>query len=342
MIRIASDSDKARWNEFVDNHPAGTFFHRFEWKEVIDKAIKHKTYYLIAEDDSGTITGVLPLTHVKSILFGSNMVSNPFCVYGGVIANDQNVELEILEYAKKLTVENNADSLELRNLEPVSVEGDWPTKELYCTFIKELSSDHDENMKAIPRKQRAMVRKAIKFELEYQIDDTLDNFFLAYETSVRNLGTPVFSRKYFRALKETFGDMCDVLTTTHEGEIVTSVMNFYYKDTVLPFYGGGTSKARALAGNDFMYWSLMQHAVEKGMKFFDYGRSKVDTGAYFFKKNWGFEPKPLHYQYFLNKADQIPEVNPLNPKYRIFIEAWKRLPLPIARRIGPVISRNLG
>ncbi len=152
----------------------------------------------------------------------------------------------------------------------------------------------------------------------------------------------MFSRKYFEILKY-FADRCEILTVTHEGKkVVCAVMNFYFRNEVLPYYGGGGEGARDLKGNDFMYWEVMRRAAERGLGIFDYGRSKVGTGSFHFKKNWGFEPIPLHYQYHLVNARSIPDVNPMNPKYKLFIDAWKRLPLPIANRIGPILSRNLG
>ena len=156
------------------------------------------------------------------------------------------------------------------------------------------------------------------------------------------LGTPVFSRRFFRLLKDEFGDDCEVLTITLDGKVISSVMSFYFRDEVLPYYGGGVAAARAVAGNDFMYWDLMRRACERGLRVFDFGRSKRGTGSFDFKKNWGFEPAPLHYEYFLVTDTRVPEINPLNPKYRLFIQAWKRMPLALANAIGPHIVRNLG
>jgi FemAB-related protein (PEP-CTERM system-associated) len=160
--------------------------------------------------------------------------------------------------------------------------------------------------------------------------------------SVRNLGTPVFSKTYFRNLQQTFQDECDILTVFKGTEAISSVMSFYFRDQVLPYYGGGTSGARQVAGNDFMYWELMRRACLKDLKWFDFGRSKVGTGSFDFKKNWGFSPEPLEYSYLLRRLDRLPEINPNNPKYRIFISLWKRLPLLVSKAVGPLIARNLG
>ena len=164
----------------------------------------------------------------------------------------------------------------------------------------------------------------------------------AYAESVRNLGTPVFSRRYFDILLDAFGDAADIVTVLDGGQPIASVMNFYFRDEVLPYYGGGTAQARQRAGNDFMYWEVMRRAAERGFRLFDFGRSKVGTGAHAFKHNWGFTPAPLHYRYKLAPGAAIPDHNPLNPKYRLFIAAWKRLPLPVANLLGPPIVRGLG
>jgi FemAB-related protein (PEP-CTERM system-associated) len=176
-----------------------------------------------------------------------------------------------------------------------------------------------------------------------EVDDNVDRLFEAYATSVHRLGTPVFPKKYFALLQEVFGDECEVRTiTTAAGELVASVLSFYWRDEVVPYYGGGTALARDVAGNDFMYWNLMQAAAARGCRLFDFGRSKLGTGAYDFKKNWGFTAQPLPYEYKLYSAAKLPDNNPLNPKYQLFIKMWKKLPLPVANALGPYIVRNLG
>ena len=163
-----------------------------------------------------------------------------------------------------------------------------------------------------------------------------------YGESVRNLGTPVFSRKYFALLCEEFGEDAEILIVEDQGAPIAAVLSFYFRDQVLPYYGGGTPEARTRAGNDLMYWEVMRRAADRGCRIFDFGRSKVDTGAFSFKKNWGFAPTPLNYEFKLRTGDAIPDVNPLNPKYRLMIETWKRLPLPVANLLGPMLVRNLG
>ncbi len=328
------------WDAFVQQHSSATFFHRAGWKTVLEKAFGHKAIFLYAELD-GKIQGVLPLGQVKSLLFGNSLISLPFCVTGGIVADSAEakaaLEMAAIELANKLGV----GYLEMRNEQPVNET--WLNKsDLYVSFKKEIDPDPEQNLLNIPRKQRAMVRKGIKAGLLSEWDTGVDRLHDAYSQSVHALGTPVFSKHYFEVLKEVFADDCSVLTITNEGELVASVMSFYFRDQVLPYYGGGTAAARHCKGNDFMYWELMRYSSEQGIKVFDYGRSKVGTGAYSFKKNWGFEPQPLHYEYYLVKSDELPNISPTNPKYKLFIDAWKKMPLWMTRMIGPHIIKYTG
>lgn len=330
----------ARWDAFVEICTSATFFHKAGWQKIIRDIYRHQAYFLYVERD-GLIEGVLPLARVKSFLFGNALIALPFAVYGGVAANNEQaasaLELEAQALAQRLGVEH----LELRNVE--RRHADWPTQDLYVTFRKPLEADVDANMQAIPRKQRAMVRKGIKNELRSELDSNVDRFFALYADNVHRHGTPAMAKRYFKALLDVFGQDCEVLTVVRpDGRALSSVLSFYFRDEVLPYYAGDDLSARELAGNDFKYWELMRRATERGIKVFDYGRSKQGTGSYSFKKNWGFEPKPLHYEYCLYRRDSIPQNNPANAKYRLFIEAWRKMPIGLANWLGPHIVRNLG
>ncbi|MDD5034956.1 MAG: FemAB family PEP-CTERM system-associated protein [Methylococcaceae bacterium] len=338
-IKTFVDKDKSRWDSFVDSCAEATFFHKSGWRDVIQTAFGHPSHYLYAEEN-GAIQGVMPLGHVKSLLFGNSLISSPFAVYGGAVANTEQAREALERRACELAHELQVDHLEMRNLRPSG--SSRPVKDLYVTFRKTIDPDPEKNLAAIPRKQRAMVRKGIGSNLSSVIDTTVDRLYDTYAESVRNLGTPVFSKKLFQTLKAVFGDDCEILSIEYQGRVVSSVMNFYFRDEVLPYYGGGTAEARDLYANDFMYWEVMRRACERGVRVFDYGRSKQGTGSYRFKTHWGFEPTPLYYEYELVKAKDIPDLNPLNPKYQLFIAAWKRLPLPLSKLIGPFLSRNLG
>lgn len=338
-VKQLQQDDRDRWDAFVLSCPEATFFHRAGWKDVIEQAFGHGTHFLYAERD-GHIEGVLPLGHIRSRLFGNALSSLPFCVYGGIAASSEAARNILDERAQHLASELQVDYLELRNSRPQ--HNGWPVKDLYVTFRREMDPDPEKNMAAVPRKQRAMIRKGISAGLQSHIDQDVEVFYRIYAESVRNLGTPVFSARYFRLLKQIFGDACEVLTVTKSGAPIAAVMSFYFRDEVLPYYGGGVPAARDLKGYDFMYWELMRRTCVQGVKVFDYGRSKKGTGSYRFKTHWGFEPQQLHYEYLLVNAKEMPDVNPLNPKYQFFINVWRRLPLPVTKVLGPHIVKNLG
>ncbi len=340
------EADIPAWDAFAAASPTGTFFHRAAWAAVIARAFRHTPHYVLAERD-GAVTGILPLVHVKTALFGNGLISNPFCVYGGPLAADPETALALEAYAGQLMQKIGAAVTEFRFLHPLPENwlpaADWPSRsDLYVTFRKEIAGDDEANLKAIPRKQRAMVRKGIERGLVSHVSKNVDGLHAIYAESVRNLGTPVFSRRYFRILAEAFGPQMDVVIIEDAGVPVSAVMNFYDRGEVLPYYGGGTAAARQSYANDFMYWEVMRRAAARGARLFDFGRSKAGTGAFAFKKNWGFAPEPLHYHYRLKPGASIPDHNPLNPRYRLFIAAWKKLPVPVANLIGPHIVRGVG
>ncbi|HLF09786.1 MAG TPA: FemAB family XrtA/PEP-CTERM system-associated protein [Gammaproteobacteria bacterium] len=339
-MRVRSlDADNAgRWDSFVQRHRDGTFFHLAGWRTVIETAFGHRGHYLYVERD-GEVRAVLPLVHVSSFLFGNALISTPFCVYGGALGDSEPVNA-LLDAACDLAKELKVDYLELRNRR--RIDRDWPTKDLYVTFRKPIGADEQANLLAVPRKQRAMIRKGIDAGLRSAVDSDLARFYSVYSESVHSLGTPVFGHGYFSRLQAIFGDACEVMSVWHQEQIIASVMSFYFRDEVLPYYGGGTRAARALKGNDFMYWELMRRAGARGIRVFDYGRSKRNTGSFSFKEHWGFAAEPLPYQYFLVNSRKLPDVSPSNPKYRLFVRGWRILPLAVSRIAGPLIARNLG
>ena len=338
-VRTLTPEFREQWDAYVQRCPAATFFHLSGWQEIIEKGFGHWTHFLSAERD-GRIAGVLPLGHIRSRLFGNALISTPFCVYGGIATEEDAVFHELEVAACALADSLKVDYLEMRNRQ--ARHAGWPGKDRYVTFRKAIDPDPEQNLLAIPRKQRAMVRKGIKAGLTSVFDASIEGFYDAYSQSVHALGTPVLPKCYFELLQQVFGKKCDILTVSQNGSLVSSVMSFYFREEVLPYYGGGSQLARSVKGNDFMYWELMRHSCDQGLRFFDFGRSKKGSGSCSFKKNWGFEQIQLNYEYYLVKAREVPDISPMNPKYQLFIKIWKTLPLSWTRLIGPLLARNLG
>jgi FemAB-related protein (PEP-CTERM system-associated) len=340
MVNELDSASFQRWDAFVETSPEATFFHRARWKTIIEQIFGHPTYYLYAEA-RGQIEGILPLAEVKSLLFGHALVSLPFCAYGGIVAESGRARAALDQAAQTLASQLGVGHLEYRHLQPLHSE--WERSDLYVTFRKEIDPELERNLLNIPRKQRAMVRKGINAGLKSEVDDTVDRFYVAFSTNVHRLGTPAFSKRYFESLKNTFGDDCEILTITKDGRVTSSVMSFYFREEVLPYYAGDTDSSHEIAGNnDFKYWELMRRACERGCRVFDYGRSKRGTGSFAFKSNWGFNAQPLYYEYKLFRSKGVPANNPLNPKYQLFIKLWRKMPLSLANRLGPYLVKNLG
>ncbi|MDP2561126.1 FemAB family XrtA/PEP-CTERM system-associated protein [Psychrobium sp. 1_MG-2023] len=344
MIKTLSMVDSVQWDSYVKQHPKGTFYHLSGWKEAIEFALDHRCYYLYVTQDE-QIKAVLPLVLLDSVLFGRSLVSTPFCIHGGVLADEECYQAQLIEFTKTLANELNVEFVEFRIADSMDSERfglATPAQESHALFGCEIANSDEAILASIKKKQRAVIRQSMKSNLSYKIEDNIDNLFDIYSQSVRNLGSPVFSKKFLQRLFENFSKQCDVLTVYSGARPVSSVMSFYYHGQVIPHYGGGTVAARDLKSNDFMYYQLMCHARHKGCHYFDFGRSKVDSGAYKYKKHWGMKPTPMVYQFYLNNGGALPQRNPNNPKYALVINLWKRLPLKASQVFGPMLSKYLG
>lgn len=328
-VREAIGED-ARLDAFVRAHPDATPFHLPAWSRAVERGCGQRARFLVAERD-GHVTGLLPLTEMRSPLFGKALVSAGFAVDGGVLGEG----VESLAAAARAL---GYPSIELRGgPAPSGWAIDTTT---YLGFTRPLAADDEAELLAIPRKQRAEVRKALANDLDIVTGglERADEHYRIYAESVRNLGTPVFPRRLFREVLASMD--ADILTVRHQGVAVASVLSLYFNGTVYPYWGGGTEAARGLRANDRMYFALMAHARARGCTRFDFGRSKAGTGPAAFKKNWGFEGVPLAYAKW--SSGPAREVNPLDPKYALMVRTWKKLPLPVAMLVGPWISRGLG
>jgi len=327
------------WDSFVRSTPGGSPFHLLAWKQAVEAAFSHRPHYLMAVRGGG-LEGVLPLFEVRGLLGGRGLVSVPYGVYGGICAATAAARHALVEAARELATRVKADYVELRHRQGQEV--DLPTKSLYVTFARPISSRDEDNLNAIPRKQRRMTRQGSKHGLVAEFGlRHLDRFWDVYARSVHVLGSPVFPRRLFQSIAREFGKECELLTIWKDGRMVSGVLTLYFDEQVLPYYGGAVEDALPYAVNDFMYWELMCHVAKAGYRTFDFGRSREGTGAYHFKRHWGFEAMPLPYQYILDGGRQMPNLSPSNPKMRLAVDTWKRLPLPLTKVVGPLVTRYL-
>ena len=339
-IHVLSECNEKKWDEFVDFSLRGSLFHTIKWRRILDRTFSYSSHFLVASEGD-VVCGVFPLYLVPKPLGGRIGVSVPFGVYGGILAEEEEARKGLLQAAQALADEKKLNSLEFR--QEKKIDDSLPTKDLYFTFMREIFDGEEKNMAAIPRKQRRMIRQGIGFGLQSKIGgrEFLRDFYVVYSSSLRNLGTPVFPYRYFENLVRELGDACKILTVEYQGKVVAAVLTFFWRDRVMPYYGGGLAEYQRYAIYDFMYWELMRYGWEHGYTMYDFGRSKADTGPFHFKRHWGFEPLPLPYQYYLPQGGEMPNLNPLNPKLQPFIAIWKRLPLPVANALGPFLIKYL-
>ena len=318
----------------------GSVFHRPAWLRAVERGTGQRARGLVAEK-GGAVTGWLPLTEVHSPVFGRMLASSGFAVEGGVLAEREQTAKALCRAAEEYAVRLSCPTVELRGGQ---TPRHWrPRTDSHCGFVAPLLADDEAQLLAIPRKQRAEVRKGLETDLEIAAGTGVDDraaHYAVYAESVRNLGTPVFPRALFDAVLDSLD--ADVLTVRHRGVPVASVLSLYHGDAVLPYWGGGTYAARPLRANERMYFELMRHARQRGCTRFDFGRSKTGSGAWAFKKNWGFEPQPLSYSSWTAAGYEPRDADPTSTRHAARIALWRKLPLALANRLGPAIARGLG
>ena len=336
-IRFLESNQSSAWDSAVHLLPEGTFCHLSSWRQIIEAQFGFKPMHIFAEDNTG-IVGLLPLFHVKRWPFPNALISSPVCVYGGSVASSDDIHRQLGERAIEIGRELGVRYVELRD-QGYQREG-WCLNNLYYTFRKPLPKGDEDTLLAIPNKQRAEVRKGIKAGLEFTTYPDVAEFYSVYSRSVRNLGSPGFTLDYYQSLIDGFGSQAEVAAATLDGQPISAVINFYYKDQVLMYYGGGLPEARTLRSTQYLYWQVMQNARDRGAEFFDFGRSMADSGTFNFKRYWKFEPEPLHYHYY-PITGKTPDINPQKPVFALASRAWSKLPLTIAQKLGPTVARAI-
>lgn len=342
IVELLDESGRGAWNGYVSARANATLFHDLRWLDAIKTGYGYKGYHLLARR-AGGVCGVLPLTLVDSPLLGRSLISTAFAVGGGILADDPETISALGAKALAIGREKHVNYVELRG-GPAPGEGFREKTGIYASFEKEMPADPDSIRQWLPRNRRAEVKKALRIdepnENSFRTTRRVREFYDVYAPAVRNLGTPVMPRRFLTALKVNFGDDVEIGLVEHHGTPIAGLLSFWRPDRVMPYYIGADTKARDIRAYDYLYYTLMRRAVERGIRIFDFGRSKVGSTHYDTKTYWGFEPSPIVYHVALVAAKELPNINPNNPKFERFVALWRKLPLPVANLIGPLVARN--
>jgi len=341
-IRLFNEEDRERWDQYVIRSNSTACYHLIGWKNVIERSFGHKTYYLSARNTKGEVIGILPLVHLKSILFGNYMVSLPYFNYGGICVDDEESFDLLLKEAVDLATKGNAAHIELRHAQK-GCNG-LPAKVTKVSMRLELPEKADALWNAFPSKLRSQIRKPIKEGMYSKIGkrEELESFYEVFSNNMRDLGTPVYAKKFFGNILEEFDESAWICTVyTRENKPAASGLLVGFKKRLEIPWASSLRIYNPHSPNMFLYWSCLEFACAKGYKVFDFGRSTPGEGTYKFKEQWGAKPVQLYWHYWIRNGSSLPELNPDNPKYKRAIDIWKKLPVRLTRWIGPSLVKNL-
>lgn len=337
QVKDYAETDAEAWQKYVYAHPSATVFHMPAWSRAVERTYGHRPMHLTAWSGE-RVVGVLPLFLVKSIFVGRVLVSVPYATYGGILADSDEVAKAILDAAEQLAAESKVEYLELRHRDANKLG--LPEIERYDTFRKRLPENPEDVLPSLPKKTRAAARKGLKVLTVETGPDLLDPVYDLYSYTMRRLGSPNFKRRLFRELQNGYGGDCVCLVVKDGGKSVAGVISYIFRDEIVPYFSGSLPEGMHKYANNVMYLKLMEYAVERGLRWFDFNRTRRDNrGPHAFKRYHGFEPSPLHYQIFLNKAGQLPNLSPSNRKFALAGSVWRKLPLWLTRSAGGRITK---
>jgi serine/alanine adding enzyme len=336
-VRVANDAHAEAWDAYVATRADRTGYHVWAWRRVFARAFGHESIYLMT-GDADRVTGVLPLVYIESALFGRSLTSLPFLNYGGVVSDDEESGAELVEQAAALARERRCRHVELRHIGRRFPS--LPCRQHKVTMHLALGEGMWDRL---DRKVRNQIRKAQKSGLtaEHGGRELLDDFYAVFARNMRDLGTPVYSSRMFDEVLATFPDGARLHVVRLDGKPVAAGLAYGHDGIVEVPWASSIRDYNALCPNHLLYWSVLEAAAAAGCHTLDFGRSTPGEGTFKFKEQWGAQAIPLHWEYRLSAGAELPNLNPANPKYRLVIEAWKRLPLPIATTLGPHLVRSI-
>ena len=347
-VSLASDKDEQIWSQYLEAQDIQHHAFAWPWRQIISEVFSHDAYYLIARREEN-ICGILPLFHMKSMLFGAALCSIPYLNAGGALADDEEVFKALLEKARELASSLEVDYMELRHLakSPMAEFLELQERTHKVSMILDLKPDPEELFSAFPAKLRSQIRRPSKSGVYAEVSDEqqselnfVNEFYTVFAENMRDLGTPVYPKSLFQAVSSHFGKQARFICAWHEDKAIAAGITISQGKSVEIPWASSLRKYNRMSPNMLLYWQAIKTACLDGNSSFDFGRSSPDAGTYRFKQQWGSVPRPLFWYYDLHKG-KVPEVNPNSPKYSGLVACWRRLPLPVANLIGPWLTKSL-
>lgn len=325
---------------YVTRHPEAQAYHHPAWLGVVERAFGHRTQYLAAERD-GSVVGVLPLVFFSHPIFGRSTISMPFFNYGGILADDPDVERGLLDRAIEATAAAGGSHLELRHTRQLFP--DLAAKRHKVAMLLRLEASVEHQWNGLDRKLRNQVRKAEKSGLTVERGglELLPQFYAVFARNMRDLGTPVYGIRFFEEVLRAMPEQARVLVVRTAEQPVAASIVLWRPTTMEVPWASALREFNPLCPNVLLYWHMLQFALERGCVQFDFGRSTPDEGTFHFKRQWGAEPLPLVWEYWMANGRPVPNLSPKNPKFSVAITAWQKLPVRVATLLGPHIVRHI-
>ncbi len=339
-VVVSRAESEREWDDFVTSHPAASAYHTWRWRGLLERAFGLRSVYLIAHRDR-EVVGVLPLVLFRGPLFGRFAVSMPFLNYGGVLANSDAAAGALLASAIDVARDERAGYVELRHSTRCFTH--LPVRTHKVAMVLRLQQTCDDQWRVLDRKLRNQVRKAEKADLRVRVGglELLDAFYDVLSRNMRDLGSPVHSRRFFEEIVRTFPECTRIVSVWLDSTPVAASFVFWHADRLEVPWASSLKTHNHLCANVLLYWEMLKFGIERHFAEFDFGRSTPLEGTYKFKEQWGAEPRQLYWEYWLSDGAQIPDRSPKNPKFSAMISLWRHLPVAITRVIGPLLVRNI-
>jgi FemAB-related protein (PEP-CTERM system-associated) len=291
------------------------------------------------------VTGILALTHVRHPIFGNYLATSPFGSFGGFAFSSVEARDTLLKEAKSLADELVVEYAVIRFIDDGNnPPPPWLQNPIYSTYLIDLPSDPEDLMKNFGSQHRKHTRQALRkgFKVRFGHLELLDETYEALARSMHELGSPYHSKGYLKKMASLLGENLEfAVIKDAQGSFVGSAVLIYHGQTATNLHANILHRYRSEYAGECLYWHILEHYCQKGMKVCDMGRSLNGSGNETFKFKWKPRKIPLAYWHYLPKGGHIPELNQKSPKFQLAIWMWQRMPAFVVRALGPHLIKGI-